>query len=253
MPVSISDHISNVPTQFLPRTFTNLGTLGSTSQVVSDEVYDPLPTRTYQFSLAQASNINLVLHNNTGDADLSLYADTNNNGRLDSTDRLVRTSSRSGYQDDFINSANQAAGTYFAQVKNYNGSDVSFKLGLQAKPVKTPSDLIGIVASSNGGAHYTGAVGDTATARFYSFSAGGGAVDINLTGLTADADIRLIQDRNNNGIVDAGEVLKSSTVLGTGSESIRTNLAQGGYAVEVYQYTGNTSYSLDISAYTVLR
>ena len=252
MPVSISDQISNLPTHILPRTFTNLGTLGSTSQVVADEVYDPFPNRTYQFSLSQASNINLVLHNNTGDADLSLYADTNNNGRLDSTDRLVKTSSRSGYQDDFINSANQAAGTYFAQVKNYNGSDVSFKLGLQAKPVKTPSDLIGLVAGSNGGARYTGAVGDTATARFYSFSTEAGGVDINLTGLTADADIRLIQDRNNNGIVDPGEVLKSSGALGTGSESIHANLARGGYAVEVYQYTGNTSYNLNIAANSII-
>ena len=185
-------------------------------------------------------------------ATLDLYADTNNNGILDSGDRLVNTSHRGGYQDDFINSANQAAGTYFAQVKNYLGSDVSYSLGLQAKPVKTPSDLIGTVAYSNGGARYTGTVGDTATARFYSFSTGGGAVDINLTGLTADADIRLIQDRNNNGIVDAGEVLKSSTVLGTGSESIHANLAQGVYAVEVYQYTGNTSYNLAISAYSVI-
>lgn len=84
----------------------------------------------------------------------------------------------------------------------------------------------------------------------YSFSLEGrSSFNLNLDGLSADADVRLIQDKNANGEIDNGEVITYSNNGGNFSESIRTTLAGGKYYVEVYPY-GNveTKYSLSISA-----
>ena len=74
--------------------------------------------------------------------------------------------------------------------------------------------------------------------------------NISLSGLSSDADIRLIRDSNSNGIVDANEVIESSTGLGSRSESITGIDTSGDYFVQVYQYSGNTNYTLSFDHYT---
>ncbi|NEO61293.1 MAG: hypothetical protein F6J98_12955 [Moorea sp. SIO4G2] len=92
----------------------------------------------------------------------------------------------------------------------------------------------------------TGFVGNTDTTDTYEFSIGlFEVVNISLTGLSSDADLRVIQDSNNNGLVDSGEVIDTSTSSGSLSESININSA-GDYFVQVYQFSGNTSYTLNL-------
>ena len=97
--------------------------------------------------------------------------------------------------------------------------------------------------------NFSGSVGNSNTTDTYSFSIDSfEGVSITLSGLSSDADIRLIQDLNNNQIVDAGEVIDSSTFGGITSEVISLDVA-GDYFLQVYQYSGETSYQLGFDHY----
>ena len=63
------------------------------------------------------------------------------------------------------------------------------------------------------------------------------SLNASVSGLSADANVQLIQDRNRNGVVDAGDVLASSTQSGTTAESISRALEPGTYFVRVYAGT----------------
>ncbi len=63
---------------------------------------------------------------------------------------------------------------------------------------------------------------------------------LSLTGLTADADVQLL-DR-------AGNLIASSLASGTSPESITRTLATGTYYIRVYPYSGGTNYALTLSA-----
>ncbi|BAU10079.1 type I secretion target GGXGXDXXX repeat protein domain protein [Leptolyngbya sp. NIES-3755] len=77
---------------------------------------------------------------------------------------------------------------------------------------------------------------------FYRFTIGqSGVFTAGLTGLTGDADVRLIQDTNGNGTVDNGEILAWQWERGTANESIRRFLAAGTYLVQVVSYNNQTA------------
>jgi serine protease len=93
---------------------------------------------------------------------------------------------------------------------------------------------------------------------FYRFSLSSSSSSFNLTlnELSADADVQLLKDANGNGIVDSGEVIKSSVLGGTSQETINigsanalSNLDSGTYYIQVYAYGGaETDYKLTVSA-----
>jgi hypothetical protein len=204
-------------------------------------------------------NINLSLHDISAgdDADLYLYRDSNGNGSLDSSDALVSASSRGGNANDAIN-VRADAGSYFARVSRYefgSSGDVQYQLDLSAS---RPSNLLsaetdaGHFSRFRNSASYSGAIGGTNTADIYAFSQGPNrSTTLRLTGMSSDADIRVIRDVNNNKIFDAGDtIVGSSTRGGSASESITVNGFTGGsgnYLAEVYQYQGDTNYNLGFS------
>lgn len=69
---------------------------------------------------------------------------------------------------------------------------------------------------------------------------GKSSLDLKLSGLTANANLEL---RNS-----AGRILKASRLNGTTNEAVSFNVAEGTYFVRVYQQSGNTRYTLDMSA-----
>ncbi|WOB68051.1 S8 family serine peptidase [Microcystis aeruginosa] len=88
---------------------------------------------------------------------------------------------------------------------------------------------------------YTDWVGSTDTNDYYRFTlANSGNFNLGLTGMTADADVRLLNS--------SGSVIASSVRAGTASESITRQLSAGTYYIRVYPYTGNTNYNLAVSA-----
>jgi hypothetical protein len=75
-----------------------------------------------------------------------------------------------------------------------------------------------------------------------------GIADFSLTGLTGDANLALIRDANNNGMVDAGEVLASSRNAGSLADVVNlATLEAGVYYVEVALGAGSTAAAYTLS------
>lgn len=215
------------------------------------------PTDTFEFRITGTRNINLSLHDISAgdDADLRLYRDSNLNGIFDASDALLSTASAGSNRDDIIN-YNGTAGTYFAQVSRYapgSTGGVGYDLDLSTSPSRTGSNLLArevVVGNLTSDRVLTGGVGNTDTTDTYSFSLSTyRGVNIRLDRLSADADIRLIQDVNNNGIVDAGDELRRSSRGGTNADSINGFDLSGNYFLQVYQYSGDTSYRVTFDQY----
>ncbi len=215
------------------------------------------PKDVFEFDISGNRTIHLNLNNISSgdDADLRLYRD-NGNGIFDSHDTIVASSSNSGHQDDLIDYY-ATAGTYFVEVARYaNGSNgaVNYDLDLSAT-TNRESNLVGgeiTLGTISSDLHRSGSLNNSNTVDSYAFSLGFyGGVNISLSGLSADADIRLIEDTNNNGIVDSGEVIGSSTQAGTSSESINGIDFSGNYILQVYQYSSTaTNYSLSLDYFS---
>ncbi|MGL5064114.1 MAG: pre-peptidase C-terminal domain-containing protein [Microcoleus sp.] len=71
-------------------------------------------------------------------------------------------------------------------------------------------------------------------------------VSVNLDGLSADADLELLQDLNSNGVAGSDDLIASSNNLGAAAEEIVSAgaLPAGTYFVRVSQFQGGTNYNL---------
>lgn len=227
-----------------------IGTLNST-QTFSDFVGDTDSTDLYRFSLANTSNLNVALTgmNAGGDANIHLYEDVNSNGVKDAQDNLIDTSDFGGNHDEEITRASLAAGNYLVEVSRASGNNIYYDMSLSTT---SPSDLLPReheVDTLIGTRTFQQSVGDNDPSDVYHFSVGSasGTFSLSLTDLGADANVRLIRDNDFDHIVDLDEVHRSSNLGGTTSESINAVLNQGDYFVQVYQFSGNTDYTLNLS------
>lgn len=75
--------------------------------------------------------------------------------------------------------------------------------------------------------------------------------NISLTGLSADADIRLIEDVNFNENVNLGDEIARSQAGGTNSEFIGSITDRGEYYLQVYQFSGDTNYTVNIDQFAI--
>lgn len=75
-------------------------------------------------------------------------------------------------------------------------------------------------------------------------------LNLNLSQLNADANVQLIQDFNNNGVVDPKEILALSQNKGRTAESLNLPLLSGTYYVRVFPgvTNANSKYTLSLSA-----
>ena len=82
----------------------------------------------------------------------------------------------------------------------------------------------------------------------YSFNLKGrSSFNLSLDGLSADADVKVIQDKNRNGKLDKDEKIAYSNNGGRLAESINTDLAAGNYYIEIYSYDNTeTNYRLTV-------
>lgn len=261
----------------------HLGELSTAPKQEQTYLNDYYTEDVYTFKITGTRSINLNLHAITaGDnANLYLYRDTDQDRILDPGEPLLSQSLKTGNTDDSVNYL-ASAGSYLAVVRRYApGSQgrLDYHLDLSATPsypypspgreppnllpkefivggLTTPNSWTGrnVVSRSN-------AVGNSDTADTFSFSVPERdgfdpstlrfykpRTDIKLINLTADADIRVIQDRNFNSIVDSNEIIGSSVHGGTASELI-ASLRPGDYCLQVYQYSGNTNYQVRFETY----
>jgi hypothetical protein len=211
----------------------------------------------YRFDLVSAAPVSIVLKGLGSNADLRLIQDANNNRRVDEGE-ILASSQNGGISSEQI-VAFLGAGKYFVEV-------VGFSQGLSTSAggvyrMELTSDLAGNtlgvarqIGNLDGQVSFTDFVGGTDTIDFYRFDlATARAVNIVLYRLGSNADLRLIQDINNNGAVDKNEVLASSTGAGTSSEQIVASLAAGTYFVQVVSASdslstnGGSGYNLELT------
>jgi len=208
----------------------------------------------YRFDLDTTSDFTLFLSGLSADADVSLLQDSNNNGLVD-FEETIDSSVAANNTSEEINLFNLTPGTYYVEVSQFSG-DTNYDLTLSTRPsVNTlNSDLDLINASNigvlNGEQFWQDFVGTSDSVDYYRFDLDTTSdFTLFLSGLSADADVSLLQDSNNNGLVDFGETIDSSIAAGNTSEEINLfNLTPGTYYVEVSQYSGDTNYDLSLSA-----
>ena len=129
-------------------------------------------------------------------------------------------------------------------------------VGLPQNRLSTPpdfrDDLLNITDSLGvlGTAEANDFVGSGNPVDIYSFILNTpSSLDVVLGGLSADADLELIEDTNNNGVVETLEVFADSRNVGNVDERIAIDfLPEGNYFVRVSQFDGDTNYSLSLEA-----
>ncbi len=118
-------------------------------------------------------------------------------------------------------------------------------------PDNTLATARNVVGVDNGRVNLSDFVGVGDSEDFYRFTINTNSdLSLHLDGLSADADLEVIQDKNRNGIVDAADIIGSSSNLGATPESINLlGLTPGTYYVRVSSYLdASTNYNLTLSA-----
>jgi subtilisin family serine protease len=233
--------LNNVPSSAI-----DLGVLrGITIQ--NDSVGSSDPSDFYRFTLSKFGSFNLALAGLNADADVKVFRDINNNGTIDIGEEVGR-SVQSGSSDEWMNLENLMAGTYFVQVYQFSGS-TPYSLRLSNSDISeflTGGVTLGTLNSTQ---TVSGSFSSKDTTNLYRFTLGAAApLNLSLTGLSADADVRLIRDINQNGMVEAGEeVARSQQGYGLDEFINLRSLAAGTYFVQAYQFNGETNYTLNLS------
>ncbi|MBE9029072.1 VCBS repeat-containing protein [filamentous cyanobacterium LEGE 11480] len=145
------------------------------------------------------------------------------------TDGKINTISRSVITPRFP--SGQAAGWQIAGVIDMDAGNSLTSATFEPSGIFSRSQTIG---------------GVNDPADLYLFGLGtAGILSASLSGLSADADVRLIQDGNANGQIDAGEILAWQWERGAADELIEVFLQPGGYFLEVRSYDNQlTNYQL---------
>jgi Bacterial pre-peptidase C-terminal domain len=240
----------------------NLGTLTG-SQTLSGFVGSSDTQDWYSFTIPNGQYLDIDLTDLSADTGLTLIRDTNGNGTVEPGE-TINNSNSTGRRDKSLTNRALPAGTYFVQVGEQEG-ETTYNLNLNATPAAPVPDAGGVGPSTTlGGAiaqaqptfSASGTVNASTSDNFFKFTvAQSGVFTANLTGLTGDADVRLIRDWNGNGTVDPVtdrngniffddnevEVLAWNPQRGTGNESIRRFLTSGDYFLQVTSFNKATT------------
>ncbi|MBD1812078.1 S8 family serine peptidase [Microcoleus vaginatus DQ-U2] len=122
-----------------------------------------------------------------------------------------------------------------------------------ADPGNSLSTARNVVGVENGSISLSDFVGTGDSDDFYRFDINTKSnFSLRLDGLSADADVDLIQDKNRNGVIDLGEYVDYSQESGITPDVIDVpNLVPATYYVRVSSYSGSTNYNLSLSATSV--
>jgi Bacterial pre-peptidase C-terminal domain len=170
----------------------------------------------YRFYISEKGSINLSLSNLRRDVDFAL---------LDSSGNEVSRSTNNDNSNESITESLNV-GTYFVKVSRQGNLRTSYRLDLRADGSDDPKGSVSPGGSTHGGS-LAGAesvssatfsrsdlVGGRDRENTYRFSLSkSGVFSADITGLAGNSSVRLGQDRNNNGAIDAGEVLSSNKAV----------------------------------------
>jgi uncharacterized repeat protein (TIGR01451 family) len=235
-------------------TANDLGIIGTNVQL-SDFIGEVDADDYYRFTVSSTSDMIIDVTGLTnGDLFAELGQDKNNDGILD-FDEVIASSDEEGDTSEKISVTGLAAGEYMLHLGRYSGN-TNYDLKLSAPPANIPTDNAGNssstafdIGSLNTVANLSDFVGNVDPEDFYKFALDNAmGLQIELNGLSADADLELAQDTNNDGVIDSNEIISTSELQGTSDEAINLSaLAAGTYFVRVHQYVDDTNYNLSLT------
>lgn len=248
-----------VPTDNAGNTVTNAKNLGVISNNVqqSDFIGQVDTDDYYSFTLSSTSDLSVdVTGLSNGDLFAELGQDKNNDGILD-FDEIITVSDEEGDASEIINHTGLAAGNYVLHLGR-NSGNTNYNLNLSATPSVIPLDKAGNTPATafNLGSLTTSTqsdfVGNVDPIDYYRFTlTNPSGVTLNLSGLSADADLELSQDKNGDGVISSSEVIQLSEAVDNQDENIEiAALPPGDYFVKVSQYDGDTNYNLSLTPTT---
>ncbi|NJO43274.1 MAG: DUF4394 domain-containing protein [Cyanobacteria bacterium CRU_2_1] len=208
-------------------------------ETFSDSFAPSNGTIRYRFRLSSSSTFQSSLSGLSGNgASLEL---------LGSNNRRIAFSNRPGRQSESISPRALEAGTYTIQLRRPGRSRIRYTLNLfatAAEPDLAGNDQASARAITVGAtpSSFIDAVSPSDANDFYRVDlATSGNLSLNLSGLTGNANLRVLNN--------SGTEIGSSATADTASESLNLNLASGSYFVQVLQGASdvNTSYSLTAS------
>ena len=213
----------------------------------------------FVFQIDEQSDVTIEVGALAGNVGIALIQDVNNDGVVDD-DEIIDISDAEEGEEEFIFATDLQAGTYIVEAEWFSGQ-VPYDVTVSSIRSTTPIDEApntfaearneeAVPIPLNGPASTRiGFVGDRDPVDLYRFLLIDDTdIEISLTGLMADADISLIADNNNDGVLDSGEVIAISANNNDNNELIQVNgAAPGEFFIEVAQFRGNTPYILDLS------
>ncbi|UCJ11581.1 MAG: hypothetical protein JWS08_17790 [Phormidium sp. PBR-2020] len=216
------------------------------SSIIGNRQPSPTDTNFYRIDLDRSGSLiaTFQVDSTSGFPRLSIVSDANNNGLVDAPDEIIV--SKQGSVEGVSTTVDLGAGTFFIRTSfgtvlretetRYTFTLNNTSLGtLATDPGNTiPSALdIGIL---RGGESFSDAVGPFSLDPFdfYKFTLDR-TEDVNITvsDATGSTSFALIQDLNNNGVVDRGEMLKTGDANQDRPGSINETLEPGTYFVRV--------------------
>ncbi|WP_182830391.1 pre-peptidase C-terminal domain-containing protein [Tautonia rosea] len=250
-----------VPSDTAGETVATAADLGPLNGTVSrsDFVGEVDPEDLYTFELTAVSELVVTLDGlDQGDLALALGRDTNGDGIL-SPDEVIASSDEEANAAESIHRRWLPAGNYLLQVLRMSGNS-DYMLQATATPSSVPVDQAGnsIATAFDLGPlsapiSLSGFVGEIDPVDLYKFTVSTRTgLRIDLTGLSADADLWLFNATNGDVSFGPEAVLARSTNPGDSDESITlTGLAPGTYVLRVNQFEGDTDYDLSITPQAV--
>lgn len=234
----------------------DIGTLGTDEQVFNDFVGDADDRDIYKFNLDAESDVSISLSNLSADADWLIIQDLNGDGR-EQEEEFIDGSFNEGNAAE-IGTIRLADGEYFLVVEQFEGN-TTYDLAISAAAAPEIPALSQAIDLATPNDTVNDSVSDENPIDLYSFTLDRSSeVTLTLEGLSADADLYLLQDINGNGQIDAdgrseeGEVVNFSDEPETTSETISDFLEAGTYYVTVEQFQGNTDYSLNLTTEAIV-
>lgn len=194
------------------------------------------PSDTYQFTLVEDSFVDIYVSDLFSDADLYLY---DNNGNL------ISSSENGGFESEYLYEQ-LSAGDYSIEVYAYLGF-TDYLLDVYSTPImeSTPepgSDPETALPIQSNDYRFDSVDEFSDPIDYYTFSLRNSTfVDIQLFGLSADADLYLYDE--------TGQEIASSYFSDNTDEYISQELAGGNYFIKVESYSGNTDYELSIASF----
>ncbi|MCT7994798.1 hypothetical protein [Laspinema olomoucense] len=236
-----------------PETALNAGVLTGV-QIFNQSLSSGDANNYYRFSLTGPTNLNVVINGMTQDANLELFLDSNNDGRVNATERVGLSTQPGTLQDSITGFF--TTGNYFVNVsQGVAGAETPYNLNLIATPItgdiggNSPNTATNVGVLS-GTRRIDDFVGDADPQDYFRFVLNDVRnVNLLLTGLNDDADLRLYQTVNNNGAISQGNLIAQSIQSGTTPEALSRTLTPGDYLVLVSPgFQGvNTNYGLTLS------